>query len=90
MGSSIELTYKGRQLSIRALVIAGDWQVWFYEGSQRIYLYAVLHLDERDSVQGTLDQARRDLEAEAIVVPTIRFWPEATAAPAAKSEGRTA
>jgi hypothetical protein len=83
MGSSIELTYKGRQLSIRALVIAGDWQVWFYEGSQRIYLYAVLHLDG-------LDQARRDLEAEAIVVPTIRFWPEATAAPAAKSEGRTA
>jgi|FEC22Drversion2_1045045.scaffolds.fasta_scaffold01102_6 hypothetical protein len=78
MRSSIELTHQGRHLTIRASVIAGDWQVWFYENGNRIYLYAVLGYDEGEQIEPTLEQARRDLIAETIIVPTVRFWPEAT------------
>ncbi|MEW3493209.1 hypothetical protein QOZ03_28660, partial [Pseudomonas aeruginosa] len=78
MRSSIELTHQGRHLTIRASMIAGDWQVWFYENNNRIYLYAVLGHDEGEQMEATLEQAHRDLIAETIVVPMVRYWPEST------------
>lgn len=78
MSSSIELTHQGRHLTIRASMIAGDWQVWFYENGNRIYLYAVLGHDEGEQIEATLEQARRDLVAETIIVPMVRYWPEST------------
>ncbi|MFZ5784087.1 MAG: hypothetical protein ACOY4R_28160 [Pseudomonadota bacterium] len=75
MKTSIELTHRGRHLTIRAAMIAGDWQVWVHEGGRRIYLYGVLAFDEGDRLAATLEQARRDVETDAIVVPVLRFWP---------------
>jgi hypothetical protein len=75
MKTCIELTHSGRDLTIRALMIAGDWQIWFHENGHRIYLYAVVAGDQPAAIEETLRRACQDLEEKAIILPVVRFWP---------------
>ncbi len=76
MQHSIDLMHQGRQLRISASVSGGDWQIWFHEAGHRIYFYAELPNGDRRQVETILEQARRDLLSGAIIVPTVRFWPQ--------------
>jgi hypothetical protein len=75
MKQAINLSYRGRKLQIRASVVAGEWQIWFYEDGQRVYLHSILPHDRMHELDAALLQARRDLEIDAIVVPVVRSWP---------------
>jgi hypothetical protein len=54
----VPLTYQGRKLEIRALVVAGDWQIWLFENDQK----------------NAMEQARAEIEAEELIVPVVREW----------------
>jgi hypothetical protein len=44
MRHSIRFSHKGRDLEVRALVVAGDWQVWIQESGRISTFIASCHL----------------------------------------------
>jgi hypothetical protein len=75
--TTISLVHNGRQLEVRASVIAGDWQLWVYEAGNRIYLHSIVPFEQAqaiDALDRALREAQKDIESEAIVVPVVRSW----------------
>lgn len=79
MGKAIQLEKNGRQLELRVLVTAGDWQIWVFEKGAKIYLYEIVPFDDsadsRKMVESTLRRARNEIENDSITVPVARQWP---------------
>ena len=81
MSRKIHFIHKGRQLEIRPMMTAGDWQIWIYEEGARLFLYSVVPFDPAAGMRGgraleaALVGAKHDVESETIIVPVVRSWP---------------
>jgi hypothetical protein len=81
MSRTMHFIHKGRQLEIRPMMTAGDWQIWIYEEGTRLFLHSVVPFDPAAGMRGgvaleaAVVGAKRDVESEAIIVPVIRSWP---------------
>lgn len=87
MKHSVCFDHNGRRLEIKAVVLAGDWQIWVYENGERIYFHSVVPFEnslnkaEDVRIQNLLAEAQRDIQNELIIVPVIRFWPRKVTRP---------
>ncbi len=84
MGTAIRIEKNGRQLEVRALITAGDWQIWVFEKGARIYLYDVVPYEPGEStarIEGMLYRARQRIENDSVTLPLAQQSPRPTATP---------
>lgn len=84
MSTAIRVEKSGRQLEVRALVTAGDWQIWVFENGARIYLYDVVPFEPGEStarIEGMLHRAKQRIESDSVTLPLVQQSPRPTATP---------